>query len=101
MTHISTFTKRTLDLSLLLGTIPDSKSSSEAWMLEGICRNIDPDLWFPDAGGSTRAPISMCQRCPVKQRCLDYAMDNEIEYGVWGGTSNKQRKAMRAASSGQ
>lgn len=68
----------------------------EPWMADAACAQVDPELWFPEKGGSSAAAKRICQSCPVLQQCLGYAVEH-FELGVWGGTSDKQRKAMRAA----
>ena len=65
-----------------------------SWMIHGACVGDDRDLWFPDAGGSTRAARQICNGCSVKQQCLDYAVVYE-DFGIWGGMSPEQRNRYR------
>ena len=65
-----------------------------SWMIDGACVGDERNLWFPDAGGSTRAARQVCARCSVKQQCLDYALVHE-EFGIWGGMSPEQRNRYR------
>lgn len=67
-----------------------------SWQLSGLCRQIDPDLWFPDKGGSTLEAKRTCWACPVRARCLEYALDNREPFGVWGGLAEWERSALRA-----
>ena len=60
-----------------------------------ICAQTDPELWFPDRGGSTREAKRMCKRCPLFDDCLDMALADPSLKGVWGGTSEVERRAMR------
>jgi WhiB family redox-sensing transcriptional regulator len=63
------------------------------WMGAALCsRSTHPDLWFPERGGSMAPAVGVCSRCPVKAPCLDYAIDNKIEEGVWGGESARGRR---------
>lgn len=67
----------------------------EEWMPEGLCRQADPDAWFPERGehvGETAKKI--CHLCPVESACLRYALDNGEKFGVWGGTSERERRRL-------
>jgi WhiB family transcriptional regulator, redox-sensing transcriptional regulator len=65
------------------------------WMDEGLCAQVDPEIWFPEKGNPTAAAKAICRRCPSRQPCLQYALDNNIRFGVWGATSERQRRDMR------
>ena len=67
----------------------------EPWMKDAVCRQTDPELWFPEVGGSAAIAKQICQRCPVRSECLAFALEHR-EVGVWGGTSEGQRKQLRA-----
>jgi WhiB family redox-sensing transcriptional regulator len=60
-----------------------------------LCAQVDPDLWFPDKGGSTRVPKQICAGCPIKAECLAWAIATDERYGVWGGLSEKERRALK------
>jgi WhiB family redox-sensing transcriptional regulator len=62
--------------------------------LYGECGNAEPELFFRDDVRSQHKALSICGQCPVQKLCLSYALDNE-EYGVWGGTTESQRVALR------
>ena len=66
-----------------------------AWMADGLCAQVDPDTWFPERGGSTREAKAVCRRCPVRAECLAYALANDARFGVWGGTSERDRRRMK------
>jgi WhiB family redox-sensing transcriptional regulator len=61
-------------------------------MTEGRCRDYPPNTFFPSDGLGVAIARRICAHCPVKEPCLDYAMDNHIEHGVWGGTSERARR---------
>jgi WhiB family redox-sensing transcriptional regulator len=65
------------------------------WMADAACRGMNPDLFFPERGGSTAEAKAVCAGCPVRVECLDYAITNFEKLGLWGGTSERQRRAMR------
>ena len=56
------------------------------------CQVTDPDLWFRDENFTNyTAARKFCERCPVRELCLDYALENKEEFGMWGGKSPKER----------
>lgn len=65
------------------------------WMADAECRGLDPTVFFTELGESTREVKALCSRCPVRADCLDYALTNGERFGVWGGTSERERKRMR------
>jgi WhiB family redox-sensing transcriptional regulator len=72
---------------------------SLVWMRHGLCAiSPDPDLWFPETGGSQAAAEAkaVCVRCPVRAQCLDYAVALGIRHGVWGGTTPEERDGRKA-----
>ena len=69
------------------------------WMTDGVCAQVDPDLWFPEKGGSTREAKALCARCPVHPECLAYALAHDERFGVWGGASERDRRRMRRSVS--
>lgn len=50
------------------------------------CRDHDPELWFPHPKQDSSAAEKICDQCPIRQACLDYARDNDEKNGVWGGS---------------
>jgi WhiB family transcriptional regulator, redox-sensing transcriptional regulator len=62
-----------------------------AWMDEGLCQETDPEAFFVEKGGDTRPAKRVCAVCPVQRVCLDYAVAEQIQFGVWGGVSAKER----------
>jgi len=69
----------------------------ESWQYKARCRSlsIDPEIFFPQLGGSIREAIRVCEPCPVRLECLEYALRIDERYGVWGGKSNTQRGKLR------
>jgi len=70
-------------------------TASPVWMTSGLCAQVDPDLWFPEKGGSTREAKALCARCPVRPECLAYALEHDERFGIWGGASEGDRRRMR------
>ncbi len=65
-----------------------------AWMADGLCAQTDPELWFPETGGSTAEAKAVCSRCPVRPECLAFALEHRERFGVWGGASERERRRM-------
>lgn len=64
-----------------------------AWVAKARCRSADPDELFVRGAAQRRAAV-ICRGCPVVTECLADALDNEIEFGVWGGMTERQRRAL-------
>ena len=70
------------------------------WRDHAACSGLDPDLFFPvsTAGASLtdiEAAKRVCQRCPVTTPCLHWALDLGQVSGIWGGTTEEERRALR------
>lgn len=66
------------------------------WHEAAACRGINPDLFFPQRGASTREAKEVCRGCVVRGECLEYALTPPTEkFGIWGGTSERERRALR------
>lgn len=75
-----------------------------AWWLRAACQSADPELFFPiSAAGAGHAQAAkakaICATCPVQQRCLEYAVESRQIHGVWGGTSEEERRPLIHARS--
>lgn len=62
------------------------------WMARGKCREIPPSIFFPSDGLGVQAAQKICEGCPVVESCLEYALANRIDHGVWGGCSERERR---------
>lgn len=67
------------------------------WIKHAACRGLDVAIFYPEHGGTARPAIAVCRSCPVARHCLDDAMRRDEEWGVWGGKSPRERRAMRRA----
>ena len=63
-----------------------------SWMQKGKCRELPPETFFPSDGVGVEIARRICADCPVKEPCLEYALYNRIEHGVWGGASERERR---------
>ncbi len=66
---------------------------SQEWTGAAACRTTDPDELFVTGAAQNRAKI-VCQACPVRTECLSDALDNRVEFGVWGGMTERERRAL-------
>ncbi len=69
----------------------------EGWQDRANCMGVDPDLFFPERGASTREAKGVCQGCEVREDCLEYALANSEKFGIWGGMSERERRRLRRA----
>lgn len=67
----------------------------EPWMEDAACRGLDPSLFFPERGQPTETAKGVCGECPVRDDCLDYSIRTRQVWGVWGGTSERERRGLR------
>ena len=75
-------------------------SADYSWRNEAVCRDTDPELFFP-VGTTGQALLQIdkakevCDECPVKVKCLDFAIETNQDSGIWGGTSEEERRDIR------
>ena len=79
----------------LLQALGDAEELS--WQDQANCMGVDPDLFFPERGASTREAKEVCRGCVVRLDCLEYALDNAEKFGIWGGMSERERRRLRRA----
>ena len=63
------------------------------WANKAACRQSDPDSLFVQGAAQNRAK-AVCMGCPVRTECLADALDNRVEFGVWGGMTERERRAL-------
>jgi len=78
----------------------NQRNEDHEWRDAAACLNADPDLFFPiGSNGAVQAQIravkAVCEGCPVKERCLQFALETNQEAGVWGGLEENERRAVR------
>lgn len=66
-----------------------------AWQADALCAQTDPEAFFPEKGGSTREAKRICENCDVRAECLEYALENDERFGIWGGLSERERRKLR------
>ena len=77
---------------------PMENPAETKWMADGNCANKAPSVFFPSDGVGVEKAKLVCEGCPVTDQCLEYAIAHRIDHGVWGGTSERQRRRIIRAS---
>ena len=75
--------------------LPLSDVLSSSWQERALCAQTDPEAFFPEKGGSTRDAKRVCLSCDVRVECLEYAMEQDERFGIWGGLSERERRRMK------
>ena len=71
------------------------KVENRNWQSRANCMGVDPELFFPERGSSTREAKEVCRGCVVREQCLEYALANGEKFGIWGGLSERERRRIR------
>lgn len=67
-----------------------------------LCAQTDPDLFFPESGDEglrQRNAKAVCRACTLRVPCLEYALDEQVAFGIWGATTPRERRDMRRRAS--
>ena len=68
------------------------------WQAQALCAQTGADFFFPEPGSSVREAKRICGMCEMRSACLEYALNNDERFGVWGGLSEKERLELRRTS---
>jgi WhiB family redox-sensing transcriptional regulator len=73
---------------------------SRDWRDDAACRDHDPELFFPEgtagpAVDQAERAKRICQSCPVRARCLRFALGHGLAFGIWGGTTGEERRLIQ------
>lgn len=80
------------------GTPVSGESDPLEWRDGGLCAQTDPEVFFPEKGSSPNLAKQVCQACPVRTECLEYALERSIRFGVWGGLTERERRRLRRSA---
>src|SRR6267154_4842318 len=81
------------DIVDMLDTV--SVQEDRRWQERANCLGVDPDLFFPERGASTKEAKGVCHGCEVRPECLEYALRHGEKFGIWGGMSERERRRLR------
>jgi len=73
---------------------PTFAFAAQPWAGQALCAQTDPEVFFPEKGGSTREAKKVCAQCFVQAECLDWALTTNERFGIWGGLSERERRAL-------
>lgn len=59
-----------------------------------LCAEVDPEIFFPDKGGTPTPALKICKACSARIECLTWALEHPVQ-GVWGGTTERERRKLR------
>jgi len=65
-----------------------------SWRLKGACRGLDPAIFYPVSEDDAVEAKAVCNNCPVREPCLEWALGNREHDGVWGGATERERRRM-------
>jgi WhiB family redox-sensing transcriptional regulator len=65
------------------------------WQDDGNCAGANQDIFFPGRGEDFTAGKAVCEKCVVKEKCLEFAFKNGEKFGIWGGMTERERKRIR------
>ncbi len=85
-------TRRALTPVHNLPSVSEAEARAE-WVSKALCRSTDPDELFV-RGAAQRRAAEICRHCPVILECAADALDNHVEFGVWGGMTERERRAL-------
>lgn len=71
----------------------EAEAAREAWVARAACRGVDPERLFV-RGAAQREATVICRHCPVQMECLADALDHRVPFGVWGGLTERERRAL-------
>ena len=66
-----------------------------AWRDDAACRDEDTAIWFPDTEDEIARAVRFCDSCPVREQCLEFALETRQVDGVWGGLTEPERRRAR------
>lgn len=83
------------ELHLITGDELADEATELSWQERSLCAQTDPEAFFPEKGGSTREAKKVCTGCEVRQECLEYALEHDERFGIWGGLSERERRKLK------
>jgi len=78
-----------------LGALPKDPAPPDLWQDRAACFGIDPDTFFPISEEEAGPALAFCGVCRIREECLSWALRNGERYGVWGGTTEQQRRRIQ------
>jgi WhiB family redox-sensing transcriptional regulator len=82
------------ELDIDVRSLPKQVSPPDHWQERASCYGLDPEIFFPTTEEEAGLALAYCAMCPVRDVCLAWAVRNGERYGVWGGTTEQQRRRL-------
>lgn len=79
----------------LLSALREFDALRPPWHHQAACRDADGVDFFPGRGESVAPAKAVCRSCPMMEACLDYALEERIDHGIWGATAPRERARLR------
>lgn len=79
----------------VLSELFEMGGEEQEWQERALCAQTDPEAFFPEKGGSTREAKRICAGCEVRSECLEYALEHDERFGIWGGLSERERRKLK------
>ena len=67
---------------------------NQSWRQRGSCQGLDSEIFYPVAEDDSERAKEICEGCPVREACLEHALANREQDGIWGGATAKERRRM-------
>lgn len=78
-----------------LGPILETPLADKSWRDDALCAQTDPEIFFPEQGGTNAEAKRVCVVCDVRSECLEYALEHHERFGIWGGLSEHERRKIK------
>jgi WhiB family redox-sensing transcriptional regulator len=82
------------DVDVDVRNLPKHAMPPDRWQERAACYGLDPEVFFPTTEEEAGLALSYCGVCRVRELCLAWAVQNGERYGVWGGTTEQQRRRL-------
>jgi len=92
---LESYVQRAGEITVAIGDSTSIDDEARGWQDFANCLGVDPELFFPERGESTREAKEVCKGCSVREDCLEYALSNGEKFGIWGGLSERERRRIR------
>ncbi len=79
--------------SFLIGDY--GSGDDRGWQDQANCIGVEPNIFFPERGATTREAKEVCRGCVARTDCLEYALANGEKFGIWGGLSERERRRLK------
>jgi WhiB family redox-sensing transcriptional regulator len=78
-----------------VASLPTHPTPPDFWQERAACFGVEPDVFFPISEEEAGPALAFCGACPIREECLSWALKNGERYGVWGGTTEQQRRRLQ------